>query len=130
MQAWLGAIVLVAIELSWLTSSASAATPVDQLVDARAILTRFMDARIGRRDAVRLSLMTERLRGAPPASVGSTGQISNPCWYRYAVVAYDARSAGISTATVRIYQQFWPGDVIAGPPDSWLQVVRLVQFGS
>lgn len=119
-------LVLAIVALAALATPTQADETVGSLSDARAVLTRFMDARMDRQDAVWLGLLTDRARTAPPDTLGPTGQISNPCWYRYEVLAFVPQAPGSVAATARIYQHFWPGDVIDGPPASWLQDARLV----
>ena len=91
---------------------------------ARSVLTRFMDAVIARDADAARALATEELRAqSPGAFVG----VSNPCTYRYEVLAFTPTAPGIVAARVRIYQHFWPGDVGGGPPSSFQQDVGLIQ---
>jgi hypothetical protein len=91
---------------------------------ARSVLTRIMDAVIARDADAARALATEELRAqSPGAFVG----VSNPCTYRYEVLAFTPTAPGIVAARVRIYQHFWPGDVGGGPPSSFQQDVGLIQ---
>jgi hypothetical protein len=98
--------------------------------EPRAVLARFVDARLERRGAEVLDLMTDDARAAVVGQHGSVHQllpVSNPCWHRYEVVAFGWPSAASAAARVRIYEHQWMGDVGGRPPQSWEQEVELVR---
>jgi hypothetical protein len=97
---------------------------------AVAALARFMDARIARRELDVLAMLTEEARAAAAGRRGSElalMQVSNPCWYRYAVEAFDRPAPGAAEARVRVYEHQWMGDVGGTLPRSWEQRIGLAQ---
>jgi hypothetical protein len=117
------------LALTWLAvvGSLLAAPPAaaqQTLDEPRSVLGRFMDAVIARDAAAAGALVTEELRApSPEALIG----VSNPCAYRYEVLAFTPASPGTMAARVRHYEHFWPGDVAGGPPTSYQREVTLVQ---
>ncbi len=97
--------------------------------DERDTLAQFMDARISRQDRVWLDLLTQDLLAAVTTGAVAvpTGQISNPCWYRYEVLAFAQPTPDTVAALVRIFEHFWPGDVGGGLPSSFAQEVGLLR---
>jgi hypothetical protein len=97
--------------------------------DARDTLAQFMDARISRDDRLWQDLMTQDLLAATRSGsvTAPTGQISNPCWYRYEVLAFTQPAPDTVAARVRIYEHFWPGDVGGSLPSSFAQEVGLAR---
>jgi hypothetical protein len=93
------------------------------------VLERFMDARIARRDDVVLELMAPWLRNSLKRGFPDvpTFQVSNPCWYRYAILSFTRSGQTTAWGRVRVYEHWWPGDVAGGPPRSWEQEVGLVE---
>ncbi len=55
-------------------------------------------------------------------------QVSDPCWYRYEVLSFRQPIAATAEVRVRVYQHFWGGDIVAGPPRSWEQELSLVEM--
>jgi hypothetical protein len=94
------------------------------LDEARSVLTRFMDALVARDAAAASALATEGLRAQ---AAGVLAGVSNPCSYRYEVLAFAPTAQDTVAARVRIYQHFWPGDVGGGPPASVQRDVGLTQ---
>jgi hypothetical protein len=90
----------------------------------RATLTRFLDAIVARDAEAARALATDELRAQSP---GALVGVSNPCAYRYAVVALTPARPDAMAARVRIYQHYWPGDVGGGLPTSFEQDVGVVQ---
>ncbi len=94
---------------------------------ARAALDRFMQARLQREDAVVLDLLVDNVRvlGGQEQARRQLTQVSNPCWYRYDVLAFGQPTPTSATALVRVYTHFWGGDVMGGVPRSWQQELGL-----
>src|SRR5919108_2675347 len=116
-------ILLLLVTAGWLLAAPSeVAQPAPP--NARAVLTQFLDALIERNAAAALALVTDELRAqSPNAFVGA----SNPCSYRYEVLAFEPASATAVVARSRIYQHLWGGDNAGGLPSSFVQEVSLVQ---
>lgn len=104
------------------------------LADPRTLLDRFMDARLHRQELLADALLTDRLRDelrtATPTAGGvalfrALTQVSNPCWYRYEVLAFVEPTPDAADAEVRVYQHFWQGDIAGGLPTSWEQAITL-----
>jgi hypothetical protein len=100
---------------------------------ARRTLEQFMQARLEREDETVLGLLSAPLKFElenntrviqPPLL-----QVSNPCWYRYEVLALTATSPSIVAARVRMYEHFWSGDSGGGLPQSWEQPLTLAETG-
>lgn len=102
-------------------------TPEKEAAPAREVLARFLDARLQRQDARVLELLSDELRTRLDAHAVRLTQVSNPCWYRAEVLAFGQATPTTATATIRIYEHQWGGDVAGGLPRSWEQDVRLVQ---
>ncbi len=103
-----------------------AAAPASTPNDARAALDHFMLARLQRRDQEVLAALTDGLRAGVDVSAPRLMQPSNPCWYRYEILALGEPTPSSATARVRVYTHWWGGDVMAGPPGSWEQDLGLV----
>lgn len=127
MARWLTLLLLMVVP-SWLLH-APAAAGQEPSAGVRDTLTRFMDARIDRQDWVWRALMTDEAlsaAGTSPVPV-PTGQVSNPCWYRYELLVLAQAGLNAAAARVRIYEHQWPGDVGGYLPHSWEQGIRLAQ---
>jgi hypothetical protein len=99
----------------------------EAVLDAAAVLARWMDARLARVGPATLAWVTDRLRAKAPH--GFTG-FSNPCLYRYDVEAFEQDRPAAVFARVRLYTHVWPGDVAGGPPNSATEEIRLVRTGA
>ncbi len=91
-----------------------------------------MEARIRRQDLAVLGLLSDGLSqdlrtNQQEAARLSLFQVSNPCWYRYETLSFEQQTPTETTSQVRVYQHFWGGDVMGGPPRSWEQEVVLVE---
>jgi hypothetical protein len=95
--------------------------------EAGSVLIRFMAARVNRDNNTFVGLMTPELRRAVEGGRLDvpTWQVSNPCWYRYALLPPVEVTPETVTEPVRVYEHWWPGDVGGSPPQSFEQTVRL-----
>lgn len=104
--------------------------PLGPAHPAAQALGHFLDAMLARNGPATLTWVTDALRARAPD--GFTG-VSNPCDYRYAVLALVEWTTatpgqpppGTPQATVEIYSHFWPGDQAGGLPRSNLQQLTL-----
>jgi hypothetical protein len=95
---------------------------------AHVALGAFMQARIQRQDEVVLSMLTDDYRMSGEVAPNLL-QGSNPCWYRYEVLAMPQVEPGSSEARVRLYSHNWGGDLLGGLPESWVENIDLLDTG-
>ncbi|MGH2457770.1 MAG: hypothetical protein ACRDIY_02755 [Chloroflexota bacterium] len=108
--------------------------PIGPTHPAAIALMRFMDARIARDERTVRSMLAGALLPRANIDDGVLYQVSNPCWYRYAVlslVEWTSATPGqppprTVDGRVRLYAHFWSGDNGGGLPFSFTEAVRLI----
>jgi hypothetical protein len=89
---------------------------------AEEALRTFMDARVSRQNMVVLGLLADDFVEDRP---GDVYRASSPCWYRWEQLDFEPVSPVSALARVRVYEHWYQGDIVAGPPQSWEQTVGL-----
>jgi hypothetical protein len=90
---------------------------------AEEALRVFMDARISRQHMVILGLLADDFVETGERS--TLFRASSPCWYRWEQLDVELVSPVSVLARVRVYEHWYQGDIVDGPPQSWGQTVGL-----